>query len=125
DRGGGGGREGRPQLLEGAVEVLDRLGQVARLEERDGYVALQQRPLRRVGRLAVEQQVDARRLAEVVERLAGRRGPRRQVARLEEMRLRLLEVLGTAVVVGEHAVELGESVGEECLDRLREGGVRL
>src|SRR6185503_9205184 len=107
------------EVLERLVEVRDRFRELARVQEGERDALLEEHLLLRVAALAVDEEVDLRRLAEEAERLARRRRARRFVARLEEILLRLLEMLGAAEVIGEHAVEVRETIGEERLDGLR------
>src|SRR5262249_9097321 len=105
------------EVAERGVEVRDRFGDVAAVQEREADVLLEPRLLLRVAALAVASNEEPGRLAEERKRLFGRRRARRLFAGLEQILLGLLEVLAAAVVVGEHAVELLEAVGVERLDR--------
>src|SRR5439155_26938984 len=94
-----GPRDALPEKLAGAVEVLDRFGQVAGVHQGLPDVPLERRLLGGITPLAVDGEVEARGLTEVVQRLARGGGASRLVARLEEILLRLLRALGPRVVV--------------------------
>jgi hypothetical protein len=68
------------EVLERLVEVRDRFRELAGVQEGERDVLLEERLLLRVAALAVDEEVDLRRLAEEAERLARRRArapPRR------------------------------------------------
>ncbi len=112
-------------MREGAVEVRHGLGQLAGVHQRQADVALEQGAAGGVATVAVQAQIEARRLLEVGQCLARRGGARGLLAGGEEIRLGLVEALGAPVVVGEHAVEVAQAVGEHGLDRRRDPRVQL
>ena len=124
-RGGAAPRHDVPEMRERAVEVLDRLPQVPGVVERHRDALLEQHPLLRVSRITVDQEIQPRRLPEMVEGFARRRRAGRLVARLEEILLGLLQLRRLTVVVGEHAEEVGQPIGEQTLDRLRHAAMEL
>ena len=78
-----------PSRPSARVEVLDRLGQVARVEERQADVLLEHRLLPRIAAVAVHLQIESRRFAEEAERLARRGRARGLLAGLEQVLLGL------------------------------------
>src|SRR2546425_8443736 len=94
--------------LEALVEVVDRLDEVPLVEQRQPDVLLQQRISPRIAAPSMQGEVDARRLPEEPKCLRGSRCASRHRTRLEQIVLGLPEVLGPRVVVGQHAVVVGQ-----------------
>src|SRR5206468_7891454 len=115
---GAAARSSVAEELDALVEVVSRLDQVPLVEQRQPDVLLQQRISLRIAAPSMQGEVDARRFPEEPKRLRGSRCASRLRTRLEQIVLRLLEVLGPRIVVGQHAVVVGEALAEERFYRL-------
>src|SRR5439155_7703689 len=86
-------------------------------------VLLQQRVSLRIAAPSMQGEVDARRFPEEPKCLRGSRCASRLRTRLEQIVFGLPEVLGPRVMVGQHAVVVGQALAEERFYRLGDSSV--